>query len=106
MPVKQRFAAVERSIDLVRMTDICASAKIIRMELSLKACAKFLGVANSADLVATPAIKIAMASANSISRDLNRRAITRQFPPRHAPIVRHPDFCFQMFQRSIRHASQ
>jgi hypothetical protein len=45
MPVNDRFAATDRSMDLVRITAIWPSARIIRMDVSLKMLARLSGEA-------------------------------------------------------------
>ena len=62
---------MDRSIERVRMTAIWPSARMIRIEVSLKTVARLAGRAKPGKRVATSAISAAMATISQTSRCLN-----------------------------------
>ncbi len=90
MPVKARLAATERSMDFVRMTAIWPSARMMRMEVSLKMLTRLPGRPKPGARIAKPAIMTMMIPASSHSRFLSRRCMLA--PLRHCRWRRAPAF--------------
>src|SRR4051812_3340369 len=81
IPVKERLAATERSMDLVRITAIWPSARMIRMDVSLKILARLLGEEKPGALDVNAAISTTMIPARTNSRYFSKRVIVRLSDP-------------------------
>ena len=79
MPTSARLAAMDRSMQRVRMTAICPSARIISIDVSLKTLDSDLMDANCGKRRYTRAISATSANANRASREAVRRIMRRWF---------------------------
>jgi len=75
MPLSARLAAMERSMQRVRITAVWPSARMMRMAVSLKTWARLSGLMNPGKRAAISASSAAMAIASKASRDFSSLAV-------------------------------
>ena len=91
MPVRARFAATDRSIQRVRITTICPSARMISGEVSVNTPIRFDGATKPANRVEINARSARMAPKRIASRDLRKvmpRLLQGRCPLRGAQVFR------------------